>query len=56
MILSNLSSNVDVESRAMTTMGDTLGRSGAGTGGRWESTGRPRVEAAAGISGRTRGH
>lgn len=32
MILSNLSSSVDVESRAMTTMGDTLGRSGAGAG------------------------
>ena len=28
MILSNLSSSVDVESRAMATMGDTLGRSG----------------------------
>ena len=26
MVLSNLSSNVDVESRAMATMGDTLGR------------------------------
>lgn len=31
MVLSNLSSNVDVESRAMATMGDTLGRSGVGT-------------------------
>lgn len=31
MVLSNLSSNVDVESRAMATMGDTLGRSGLGT-------------------------
>ena len=28
MILSNLSNSVDVESRAMATMGDTLGRSG----------------------------
>lgn len=27
MILSNLSSNVDVESRAVAAMGDTLGRS-----------------------------
>jgi len=32
MVLSNLSSNVDVESRAMATMGDTLGRSDAGAG------------------------
>lgn len=28
MVLSNLNNNMDVESRAMITMGDTLGRSG----------------------------
>ena len=37
MILSNLSSNVDVESRAMATMGDTLGRSGWMPKGGWGS-------------------
>lgn len=30
MVLSNLSHNVEVESRTMATMGDTLGGSGAG--------------------------
>ena len=29
MVLSNLNNNMDVESRTMATMGDTLGRSGA---------------------------
>lgn len=29
MVLSNLNNNVDVEARAMATMGDTLGRSDA---------------------------
>lgn len=33
MVLSNLSNNVDVESRTMATMGDTLGGSAAGLGG-----------------------
>lgn len=33
MVLSNLSNNVDVESRTMATMGDTLGGSAAGPGG-----------------------
>lgn len=32
MVLSNLSNNMDVESRTMATMGDTLGGSAAGLG------------------------
>lgn len=31
MVLSNLNNNMDVESRTMATMGDTLGGSGAET-------------------------
>lgn len=32
MVLSNLNNNMDVESRTMATMGDTLGRSGVEMG------------------------
>lgn len=72
MVLSNLSSNVDVESRAMATMGDTLGRSGAGVSmevgapaclGVWRATGLFHSCGLSGVScphveifGRTRGH
>lgn len=49
MVLSNLSSNVDVESRAMATMGDTLGRSGAGVNVEVGGPACPGVRAAVGV-------